>query len=1186
MRLEGLMKSLTGSREFKDILSNIENRRVPAGVFGLSDSSRAYLIGGLFQELDKPFVVFAQNDIEARNIYEDLSLYTTSVYFLPSKEVVFYNIEAISGDLRWERLKVIRKILSPGKKIVVASIEALASTYVPVELYREYTFKIKEGDSLMLGELNFKLVQSGYNRVDLVEGRGEFSVRGGILDVFPPTSSEPYRIELFGDEVDSIRTFNTESQRSIERVKSIEVFPAKEIILKKENIEKGSAAIEKELVETLDKLKRGKKKEAFERLKEISYSNLESLKENWDFETIDSFMPYFYEKPSGLLGYLEDYVIVMDDPQRCKGKLDSVYFEFEDNYLSFLERGNILPGQNRLLVDKELVFEGLKGREVVTLDSIAKTARVLEPRSVVSFSELSLQNYQGRIELLIQDIKENKAKGFKTVILSGTRPRGERLVNTLAENGITSSYKDIFDDLLPGEVVITFGSQLKGFEFPELKISVISDKEVFGEAKRKSSRKFSKKGAGKIKSFTELKPGDYVVHVNHGIGVYKGVKQLELQGFKKDYLELGYTGNDTLFVPVEQLDMVQKYIGSEGKAPKINKLGNSEWSKAKSKAKRSIEEVAEDLVKLYAVRSTVKGFRFTKDTVWQKQFEEEFPYDETEDQMSAIEDIKKDMESERVMDRLLCGDVGYGKTEVAMRAAFKAVMDSKQVAVLVPTTILAQQHYSNFKKRFSDFPVRIDVMSRFRTPAQHKDTVRALKKGEVDIVIGTHRILQKDVEFKDLGLLVVDEEQRFGVTHKERIKNLKKNVDVLTLSATPIPRTLHMSLVGVRDISVIETPPKERLPVQTYVVEYNDQLIRDAILREMHREGQVYFVHNRVETIAEISSYLSRLVPEARIATAHGQMSERELEKVIVDFMNNEYDVLVSTTIIETGMDIQNVNTMIINDSDKMGLSQLYQLRGRVGRTNKIAYCYLTYRKDKILTEVAEKRLKAIKDFTELGSGFKIALKDLEIRGAGNMMGSAQHGQMAAIGYDLYCRMLEDTIKLIKGEIEKEPVETSVDIKIDAYIPETYIEDEVQKIEVYKKIASISSFDDMMDMTEELVDRFSDIPASVINLMDIAYIRSLGKRLGIEEIKETAEELLLKFEDVENLDEKLFKGILDKYSRQVVFRYGEKPVIACKLSVIKRGNMIEFLKEFLGFMNENKTSKKDNTREGNGIEKD
>ncbi len=621
-------------------------------------------------------------------------------------------------------------------------------------------------------------------------------------------------------------------------------------------------------------------------------------------------------------------------------------------------------------------------------------------------------------------------------------------------------------------MVITFGNQTNGFQYYDIKLSVISDKDIFGQFKKKGKKKQNKKGTGKIKSFTELKPGDFVVHANHGIGVFKGIKQLELQGNKKDYLELIYHSDDKLYVPVEQLDMVQRYIGSEGKKPKVNKLGSSEWTKTKNKVKKSIEEIAEDLVKLYAIRATLKGYKYSDDTVWQKQFEEEFPYEETPDQVLAIEDIKRDMESPKPMDRLLCGDVGYGKTEVAIRAAFKAVMDGKQVAFLVPTTILAQQHYNNFKQRFSDFPVTVDVISRFRTLSQQKATIKSIKEGNVDILIGTHRILQKDIKFKDLGLLIIDEEQRFGVKHKEKMKNLKKNVDVLTLSATPIPRTLHMSLVGVRDISVIETPPEERYPVQTYVVEYNDQLIRDSILREISRGGQIYFVYNRVESIHEMASYISKLVPEGRVQIAHGQMKEKELENVVLDFTENKFDILVATTIIETGMDIKNVNTMIIYDADKMGLSQLYQLRGRVGRTNRMAYCYLTYKRDKILTEVAEKRLKAIKDFTELGSGFKIALKDLEIRGAGNMMGSAQHGHMASIGYDLYCRMLEDTIKLVRGDIDKEPVETSVELKIDAYIPNTYIKDETQKIEVYKKIASIDSKEEFMDIEEELEDRF------------------------------------------------------------------------------------------------------------------
>jgi len=1173
MRLDGLMKSLRNSREFKDIIKDIEKKKVPIGVFGLSESSRSFLISGVYEELDKPFVVFTHSDVEARNIYEDLCLYTTSVYFLPSKEVVFYNIDAISGDLRWERLKVIREILSPGKKIIVSSVEALASTYIPVELYKEYTFTIGVGDIKNFDDLNIKLIQSGYQRVDIVEGKGEFSIRGGILDIFSPISSEPYRVELFGDEVDSIRSFNIESQRSVEKVNSIEIFPAKEIILKKENIEKGCISIEKDLTYILGKLKQNKNKEAYEKIKKLTNSNIESLKENWDFETIDSFIPYFYDASSSFFEYIEDCFIVFDDIQRCKGKIDSVFFEFEENYKSFLERGSILPKQNELLVSKNYIFQNLENKNVITLDAIAKSAKILAPKSIVNFSQITLHNYQGKVDLLIQDIKEKKSKGFKIVILSGTRPRGERLVSTLRENEIESSYRDVFNDIQSGEIIITFGSQIKGFEFPELRLCVMSDKEVFGEAKRKGSGKNVKKGVSKIKSFTELKPGDYVVHVNHGIGVYRGIKQLELQGFKKDYLDLSYDGNDKLYVPVEQLDMVQKYIGSEGKNPKINKLGSAEWSKAKGKAKRSIQEIAEDLVKLYAVRSTLKGYKFSMDTVWQKQFEDEFPYEETEDQMAAIEDIKKDMEAEKVMDRLLCGDVGYGKTEVAIRAAFKSVMDSKQVAFLVPTTILAQQHYNNFIQRFSDFPVKIDILSRFRTASQHKETLKSVKNGEVDILIGTHRILQKDVQFRDLGLLIIDEEQRFGVAHKEKIKNLKKNIDVLTLSATPIPRTLHMSLVGVRDISVIETPPKERHPVQTYVVEYNDQLIRDAILREINRGGQVYFVHNRVENIMEVSNYVSNLVPEARIAVAHGQMNERELENVIVDFMKNEYDVLISTTIIETGMDIQNVNTMVINDADKMGLSQLYQLRGRVGRTNRLAYCYLTYRKDKILTEVAEKRLKAIKDFTELGSGFKIALKDLEIRGAGNMMGSSQHGHMASIGYDLYCRMLEDTIRLVKGEIDKEPVETTVEVKIDAFIPDDYIEDEVQKIEIYKKIASISSYDDMMDMMEELEDRFSDIPFSVTNLMNIAYIRSLGKKLGIEEIKDAKDEILIKFEGKTRIDENIIKGLLKTYSRQIFFKMGDKPVIACKLLDIKRENLLMFLKELLQFMSKIQNSK-------------
>lgn len=1170
MRLEGLMRPLLESREFKNVVTDMKKDKFPIGVFGLSESARSYMINGLYDELDKPLLILTHSDVEARNIYEDLSFFIPNVYYFPTRELVFYNVYAVSGDLRWERLKVIKEIAEGSKKIIITCIEALASAYIPIELYRKYTFKLKIGECIDFQEFNKKLIECGYERSDVVEGKGQFSIRGGIMDIFPPISSQPYRVELFGDEIDSIRTFNIESQRSIDKIGEIEIFPAKEMILDNDSIEKGYENIEQDLKAVLSNFKTKKNREVYDKINAVIMQNLEMLKENRNFETIDSFLPYFFEKKQCFLDYMKNSLIIVDDVQRCKGKLDSVYFEFEENYKSFLQRGDILPKQGELLVSKDTILETLESSSVLTMNALPRSTSVLQPRSIVNITEINLHNYHGQLELLISDIKDKKAGGYKILILSGTRPRGERLVNTLRDNDIESSYRDVIHEIKDGEVIITFGSVLRGFEYPELKLCVISDKEVFGEAKRKLSTKVqNKKGISKIKSFTELKPGDYVVHVNHGIGVYKGIKQLEIQGNIKDYLELSYDADDKLYVPVEQLDMVQKYIGSEGNSPKVNKLGSDQWIKAKNKVKKSIQEIAEDLVKLYAVRSTVKGYSYSKDTDWQRQFEEEFPYDETPDQLTAIDDIKKDMESDKPMDRLLCGDVGYGKTEVAVRAAFKAVTEGKQVAFLVPTTILAQQHYNNMVQRFSDFPFKIDMISRFRTPAQQKKTMQAVKEGNVDILIGTHRILQKDISFKDLGLLIIDEEQRFGVTHKEKMKEFKKNVDVLTLSATPIPRTLHMSLVGVRDISVIETPPEERYPIQTYVVEYNDQLIRDAILRELNRGGQVYFVHNRVEYIQEMANYVAKLVPEAKVSIAHGQMGERELEKVIVEFMKGESDILVSTTIIETGMDIQNVNTMIIYDADKFGLSQLYQLRGRVGRTNRIAYCYLTYRKDKVLTEVAEKRLRAIKDFTELGSGFKIALKDLEIRGAGNMMGSAQHGHMAAVGYDMYCRMLEDMVKLIKGDIKNEPVETTVEVKVDAYIPNGYISDETQKIEVYKKIAAVNSPEDMSEIQDELIDRFSDIPASVQNLINIAYMRSIAKSLGIEEIKELKEEVTMQFAGQERIDQNIVKYVVSKYRKIATFKFGtEKPVLGFRFVDVKKEEMVQKLIEILKSMEE------------------
>lgn len=1159
MRLKGLIEPLKNSTEFQSIISSIENKKYPIGIYGASESGRGYIASGIFENIDKSIVIVTQSDMEAKNLYEDLIFYTNEVYYFPIREMVFYNIDAISGDLRWARLKVINEILNKKKKIIVTSIEAFSAKYTPHKLFLEYSMKLKQGDEVDFNEITKKLIQSGYERVEIVEGKGQFSLRGGILDVFPTCSTYAYRVELFGDEIESIRTFNTESQRSIEKVKKIEIFPAKEVIISEEAVKSGGDKLKDEFnrISTKDK-----DSERVEKLRKILNRNIESLEETSSFETIDSYLPYFIEDPESLFDYFEDYFFIIDNVQRCKGKLDSTYLEFEENFTAFSERGDIFPGQGNLLIDKEDILGTFEDKNIAFFEALTKVTDWLKPIVSVNIVQVTLNNYQGQLDLLIEDISSKKNLGYKTLILSGTRARGERLVGTLRDRGIESVYRDDVEDIQYSEVVITFGNQLKGFEYPEYKICVISDREVFGEAKRKlKTSKSKRKGISKINSFAELKPGDYVVHASHGVGVYKGIKQIDVAGHKRDYLDIVYDKGDKLYVPVDQLDLIQKYIGNEGKAPKVNKLGSAEWQKAKAKARKSINEIAQDLVKLYAMRSTVKGHKFIKDTEWQKQFEDEFPFEETPDQLTSIEEIKLDMESDKPMDRLLCGDVGYGKTEVALRAAFKAVMDGKQVAILVPTTILAEQHYKNMKNRFSDFPVKIDMVSRFRTSKQQKEILQKVKEGNLDILIGTHRLVSKDIQFKDLGLLIVDEEQRFGVKQKEKIKGIKKNVDVLTLSATPIPRTLHMSLSGVRDISVIETPPEERYPIQTYVVEQNDQLIRDAILREIGRGGQVYFVYNRVEDIERMAKYVQALVPESKVGIAHGQMAERQLENVMIDFMSKECNVLVCTTIIETGMDIQNVNTIIIYDADKMGLSQLYQLRGRVGRSNRIAYAYLLYTKDKVLTEVAEKRLKALKDFTELGSGFKIAMRDLEIRGAGNMMGSSQHGHMASIGYDLYCRMLEDTVKLIKGEIEKEPIETTLDIKVDAFIPESYIEDEIQKIEIYKKIAAIEGLDDYNDIKEELEDRYSKIPEPIYNLMDIAYIKSRAKSIFIQEIKETPKEMLFRFAENERNYKNIFKVLMEKYKDSIVLKFGSNPHFAFKMKDIKKENILEFLKE-------------------------
>ncbi|MEG2893745.1 MAG: transcription-repair coupling factor, partial [Clostridium sp.] len=983
----------------------------------------------------------------------------------------------------------------------------------------------------------------------------------------PADASFPIRVEFFGDEIDTIRSFDTTTQRSIESIESVSIFSAREIILTNDDINNISSELLNELEGRLKKIKN---KDYRDNLTKRVKGNLDKLKEHRSFDGIDSYIPYFYKESSCLLDYFRNPLIILDETQKIAQKIESVSIEFNESYKSLLEKGELLPSQGEYLIPSNEIIERLNGMLYLGYNMIPRVDNNFKPSNIVHINGISL-NSVGGIEYIISEIRDKIQKNYYIFILSGSEGRGKRLRDALVSEDIRAIYSEFAREAERGVVTITSGSLRRGMDFPSGKILIISDKEVYKDVKPR--RKFTKK-EGRIESFTDLKVGDYVVHINHGIGKFEGINELKVEGVKRDFLVLNYRGDDTLYVPVDQLDMVQKYIGSDEKIPKMNKLGGQEWSKTKGKVRESLKEMADELLKLYAQRSACTGYKFSKDTSWQVDFEEDFPYEETPDQLTAIDEIKRDMESGKPMDRLLCGDVGYGKTEVAMRAAFKAAMDEKQVAFLVPTTILAEQHYKNFKERFKDFPVNIDMMCRFNTPKQQKETKKNLAAGNVDIVIGTHKLLQKDIKYKDLGLLIIDEEQRFGVSHKEKIKAIKQNVDVLTLTATPIPRTLHMSFIGARDMSVIETPPEERYPVQTYVLEYNDQLIADAISREISRGGQIYFVYNRVETMPEMNRYLQSLIPDARISMAHGKMGEKELEDVIVGFMEGSSDILLCTTIIETGMDIQNANTLIVYDADRMGLSQLYQLRGRVGRSSRLAYAYLTYRKDKVLTEDSEKRLKAIKEFTEFGSGFKIAMRDLEIRGAGNLLGTQQHGHMGAVGYDLYCKMLKDEVKHLRGEEVATDIETTIELPINAYIPDSYIDNEVIKIEVYKKIASITNEKDKMDIEDELIDRFSDIPKPCENLINIALLKALAKSMGVIGVKEVKKEIHINFTQGEYIMPENIRCLTSGMEVIASYPNMEKPVLAVKFKDNSEGKIVDNIMKVLNYLKDCSMEKK------------
>jgi len=972
----------------------------------------------------------------------------------------------------------------------------------------------------------------GYERTELVEAAGQFAIRGGIIDIYSPTAEQTFRIELWDNEIDSIRLVNTNTQRSTEKIHNISIFPMRELVYNSETAFAAIEKIEKEYQATLQQFEKEKLYDYAQRLKENTLPILEALKLGQNHSNINNYMPYFYENTVSLLNYIaKDTLLFFDEPDKIQQHINTIFAEYSESMKQRIEKGYILPTQSNLLFDYTHILKEACSFSQILFTTISQKAPCFTVKDTFFFSVKSAPAFQKRIDLFCNEIDMLKKSNYRIVILAGGRTHCERVVKELAERNITSFYSETFEKTIPnGAIMVASGKLNQSFYYQDISFAIFSDKEFYGETNRKKRRTKTKKGTP-IESFTDLKTGDYVVHDNHGIGVFQGLEKITIDGINKDYMKISYANGGNLFVPVNQMNLIQKYIGSYGVAPKLNKLGGQEWKKAKTKARSAVKILAQDLVALYAKRANTKGFLYSKDTLWQKEFEEGFSFEETEDQLYAIEDIKRDMESGKVMDRLICGDVGYGKTEVAIRAAFKTVQDSKQVAYLVPTTILAQQHYNTFLQRMSGYPIKIGLLSRFRTPKQQKETLEGLKNGIIDIVIGTHRILSKDVIFKDLGLIIVDEEQRFGVGHKEKLKSFRENVNVLTLTATPIPRTLHMSLSGIRDMSILEEPPQERYPIQTYVLESNPAFVREAIHRELARGGQVYYLFNRVQNIVEETLHLQKLVPEAKISYAHGQMTERELENIMSDFIEGEIDVLVCTTIIETGLDISNTNTIIIQDADRMGLSQLYQLRGRVGRSNRMAYAYLMYHKDKVLQETAEKRLQTIREFTEFGSGFKIAMRDLEIRGACNLLGARQHGHMQAVGYDLYCKMLNEAVKAWKGVQTKEDYNTTVDLDVDAFIPPSYIVNEFQKLDIYKRIASIESPAESEDMKEELLDRFGEIPKSVDNLLRIALIRVRAHNLYMSEIRGKNEEIRFQMNADAKIRTEEIPALLKRYPR-------------------------------------------------------
>ena len=1135
-----LTQELEKNEKFKEIINQIQNKQSPIAISGLSDVTKVNAISSIADATKRKICIVTYNEIQAKKLAKDLKFFFKHVYFFPKREIASYDYITESKDLPYARIDILNKIILEEKKtepiVIVTTIEAVMQKMITKQELYENTVDFRIGNSYSIEKLKNIFVMLGYERTELVEGRGQFSIRGGIVDV-GLSEKVGVRIEFWGEEVDSIRYFNVSTQRSTEMLQTITIFPAHEFITN--NINNVCKKIE------------GKYKNVEE--------DIELIKNGEAISKIDKYFNEFYDNQSYFLDYLSNkYLICIDENSKINQRKENIVIENNNLIKSLIEKERFVP-------------ESIKNISLFEYEWNNKQILYLEQNDLLqniikySFSTREIQFFQSETDLLISDLNEYQKNKKRVVLLGGNEATAKKICSLLTEKEIIYKYEENIKELNPGEIVITLGSLSAGFENYDLNLVLISLANTFEEVtkKRKVSSSIFRQGEKIV--FADLKEGDFVVHKLHGIGRFMGVKTITTENkITKDYIKIKYKNDDVLYVPTDSLDNVRKYVGGGEAAPKLNRLGSKEWNTTKAKVKKNLEVIAKDLVELYAKRQRIQGFSFSKDSPWQMQFEESFPYQETDDQLRCIEEVKKDMEKPVPMDRLLCGDVGYGKTEVAIRAAFKAVMDQKQVAYLVPTTVLANQQYEEFNNRMSEYAIKVELLNRFRTKKEQEEVVKKLKLGEVDVVIGTHRILSQDVEFKDLGLLIIDEEQRFGVKDKEKIKKLKNSVDVLTMTATPIPRTLHMSILGVRDMSVIYEPPQNRRPVQTYVLEYDEEVIREAITKELERGGQVFYLFNNVEQIIRKADSISKIVPEARVAYAHGKMTGKELEDIMETFIKKEIDVLVCTTILESGIDIPNANTIIVENADRLGLSQLYQIRGRVGRSDKQAYAYITYKRDKLLSEVADKRLKAIKEFTEFGSGFKIAMRDLEIRGAGSMLGEIQHGHMEQVGYDTYCKLLDEVMKETQGIKVKEERDVQIDLDISSYIPDNFISDSSQKIEVYQNIALCRTEEDIQNVIDEIIDRYGTLPDEVENLIEIVRIKELARSINIVKIAQRYNNIVFYFSD-NNYPAEWVSALIEKYGDRIRFSKSIEPYVTLKNVT----NIIEEAKEFLRYYADN-----------------